>query len=450
MSIEHVAHLPMISRRRLAAAAIAVAVAVSPALPLTSEIVVTANAATTTKQSWRLTPGVKLTRIRYPETPNEVRVLTVLPQEGPTLDPVAADPAFPMYELSSTMSVRNDGAIAGTNGDFATSYGAPVHAFMVDGELWTSGTGAGALFGMTPDGVRAFIGTPSLRMVARTSTSPTQRIANWNAGTPEISTVHAYTVRGGSAVQPPGSSNPTASDPTWCAARLTPVAGYEWATNDRTAIQRRYRVQQAATCAKTRMGLGSDTGNVVLVSKGSDGAGSTWIKTLTAGKRVKLQYGFLGWPGVTDVAGGNTMLVDRGQNVAPPYYKGAPNVLWYNPRTSVGVNRGCGDTNPGTACKIFVVTVDGRQGSSGWSKGMQLPRLAREHLDLGARYALNFDGGASTVMWVQRRRDAYCQSPVSLGGCLVSRPSASFGERDTITGLSVLSAPDTHTPPGLR
>jgi hypothetical protein len=114
------------------------------------------------------------------------------------------------------------------------------------------------------------------------------------------------------------------------------------------------------------------------------------------------------------------------------------------------VNRGCGDTNPGTACKIFVVTVDGRQGSSGWSKGMQLPRLAREHLDLGARYALNFDGGASTVMWVQRRRDAYCQSPVSLGGCLVSRPSASFGERDTITGLSVLSAPDTHTPPGLR
>ena len=80
MSIEHVAHLPSISRRRLAAAAIAVAVAVSPALPLTSEIGVTANAATTTKQSWRLTPGVKLTRIRYPETPNEVRVLTILPQ----------------------------------------------------------------------------------------------------------------------------------------------------------------------------------------------------------------------------------------------------------------------------------------------------------------------------------------------------------------------------------
>ena len=449
MSIPHVVPVGTSARRRLVAVAIALAVAAS-LFPWTAEIGVTAQAAATTIQSWRIAPGVKLTRIRYPDTPNEVRVLTILPQEGPTLDPVGADAAFPMYALSSTMSARNDGAIAGTNGDFATSYGAPVHAFMVDGELWTSGTGAGALYGITPGGVRAFVGTPSLRMVARAGTAPTQRIANWNAGTPEVGTVHVYTVRGGSAVQPPGTSNPSASDPTWCAARLAPSTGYGWATAEKTAIQRVYRVQQAATCAKTRMGLGSDPGNVVLASKGTDGAGSTWIKSLAAGTRVKLQYGFTGWPGVTDVGGGNTMIVDRGENVAPAYYSGAPNVLWYNPRTSVGVSRACGDTDPGTACKIFVVTVDGRQGSTGWSKGMQLPRLARELMDLGAQYAVNLDGGASTVMWVKRRRDAYCQTPVSLGGCLVSRPSASFGERETITGLSILGAPDTNTPAGLR
>jgi hypothetical protein len=354
-----------------------------------------------------------------------------------------------MYANSSAMAANN-GAVAGTNGDFATDYGAPVHPFMVDGELWTSGTGPGALYGITPNGVRAFVGRPNLRMVARAKGSPAQRIANWNAGVPEMSTLHAYTFRGGNVVTPPGVANPSGSDPTWCAARLAPRSGYRWAGADRTAIERVYTVQQQAVCAKTRMELGADQGNVVLASKGTDGAGSTWVKTLSGGKRVKLQYGFPDWPGVTDVGGGNTMLVNRGENVAPEYYSGAPNLLWYNPRTSVGVNAGCGDTDPGTRCKIFVVTVDGRQGSSGWSKGMQLPRLAKEHLSLKARFAVNLDGGASTVMWVKRRNDAYCQSLTSIGGCLVTRPSASFGERVTITGLSVLSAADPNTPAGLR
>ena len=446
--MEHVARFRTHTTRRFAAALTAVVVAAT-LLPLTSSIGVSASAAATTKQTWKLGPGVKLTRIRYPETPNEVRIVTLLPQRGPTLDPVGAGSSFPMYELSSRMSSSN-GAIAGTNGDFATDYGAPVHSFMVDGELWTSGTGPGALFGITPDGTRAFVGRPNLRMVARVPGSRAQRIANWNAGTPQMSTVHAYTVRGGSAVTPPGTTNPSGSDPTWCAARLAPRTGYRWAGADRTAIERVYAVQQASTCAKTKMGLGSDAGNVVLASKGTDGSGSDWIATLAAGTRVKLQYGFAGWPGVTDVGGGNTMLVNRGENVAPAYSPGAPNVLWYNPRTSVGVNAGCGDTDPGTACKVFVVTVDGRQGGTGWSKGMQLPRLAKEHLNLGARFALNLDGGASTVLWVKKRNDAYCQTATSYGGCLASRPSASFGERVTITGLSILGAADPNTPAGLR
>ena len=438
---------PRFDRRRLAAVLLAFVLAAT-LVPWSSEIGVKARAADTVTQTWRLGRGVKLTRIRYPDTPNEVRVLTILPQRGPTLDPTGADPAFPMYALSSTMAAQN-GAIAGTNGDFATDYGAPVHPFMVDGELWTSGTGAGALYGVTPNGVRAFVGRTNLRMVARSTGLPSQRIANWNAGTPEVSSVHAYTFRGGSAVTPPGVSNPSGSDPTWCAVRLTPTGGYRWASSARTAIERAYTVQQSA-CAKTKMSLGSDQGNVVLASRGTDGAGGTYLRELDPGERVRLQYGFPEWPGVTDVGGGNEMLVNRGENVAPEYYQGAPNILWYNPRTSVGVNAGCGDTDPGTKCKILVVTVDGRQGSTGWSKGMQLPRLAREHLDLGARFAVNLDGGASTVMWVKRRRDAYCQTATAVGGCLATRPSASFGERTTITGLSVLSGADPNTPAGLR
>ncbi len=420
---------------------------VASLIPWTPSIGVTARAAAASKQSWRLAPGVTLTRIRYPDTPNEVRVLTIVPQRGPKLDPVAAGPSFPMYKLTSGMAAGN-GAIAGTNGDFATDYGAPVHALMIDGELWTSGIGGGAIYGTSPDGVNAYVGTPSLRMVARSPNLPTQRISHWNAGTPDLASVHAYTFRGGSGVTPPGSANPSASDPVWCAVRLAPISGYGWTGPDRTMIDRAYRVQMRE-CARTKMSLGSDNGNVVLASKGTDGPGGTWLTSLADGARVKLQYGFTGWTGVTDAGGGNDMLVNRGENVAPAHYPGAPNVLWYNPRTSVGVNGGCADADPGTTCKIFVVTVDGRQSSTGWSKGMQLPRLAREFLDLGAEFAMNLDGGASTAMWVKDRRNAYCQSATAVGGCLVNRPSASFGERVTITGLTVLKDPDPNTPAGL-
>jgi hypothetical protein len=50
-------------------------VVATASIPWTGTIGVTANAAAITTQTWRISPGVKLTRIRYPEKPNEVRVL---------------------------------------------------------------------------------------------------------------------------------------------------------------------------------------------------------------------------------------------------------------------------------------------------------------------------------------------------------------------------------------
>jgi len=59
-----------------------------------------------------------------------------------------------------------------------------------------------------------------------------------------------------------------------------------------------------------------------------------------------------------------------------------------HPRTALGFNDE----------KIFLVTVDGRQ--PGYSAGMNLPEIAEFLLELGAREALNLDGGGSTTMWV--------------------------------------------------
>ena len=222
-----------------------------------------------------------------------------------------------------------------------------------------------------------------------------------------------------------------------------------WSSPAKTSITRRYKVTlQPEPCKKTPMSLGTNPGNIVLAARASL-AGGTKIKRLKRGDLVKLSWGIQGWPGVTDVMGGNPMIIDNGKNIAPPYTSGSDYVLWNNPRTSVGITAGCTDALLSTICKLLVLTVDGRQTSTGWSKGWQLPALANELLRHNAKYALNLDGGGTTVMWVKRTNSAYCESGADVGGCLVNRPSPSSGERQTIESLVVLPGKDAGTPGGL-
>ena len=71
---------------------------------------------------------------------------------------------------------------------------------------------------------------------------------------------------------------------------------------------------------------------------------------------------------------------------------------------------------------VLLVTVDGRR--PGWSAGVTLPEAARMMRALGARNALNLDGGGSRGMVVL--------------GELVSRPSDPSGERAVSDGIFVL------------
>jgi exopolysaccharide biosynthesis protein len=142
------------------------------------------------------------------------------------------------------------------------------------------------------------------------------------------------------------------------------------------------------------------------------------------------------------------MLVNKGNNVAPAYNSGDPYILNYNPRTAMGISKGCSDTKNATNCRMFLVTIDGRQ--SGWSKGVRLPALAGEEIRAGAWRAVNLDGGGSTTMWVKKRASSYCQHKTGVGGCLVQRPSPSTGERATRSAIVVLPNTDTGTPRQLR
>lgn len=403
-----------------------------------------------TSSTYPLARGVTLTTITYPNVPNEVRVIQIVPSRGPTLDPTVGSWQWPLWSRTSAMGVGN-GAIAAVNGGFSTGYGAQKHISMVDGELWTTGGQSGPAFGMSEDGTRAFVGFPKLEMKLTTSNGALLvNVQGWNAGNP-TGGANGFTARGFNGSPPPGVSDPSASDPRFCAARLTPVnaSGFAWSGAARKSIIRRYRVvAQPQPCEKAPLSLGTEAHNVVLAAReGTDAA--TRIRALEPGQRVKMRWTFAGWPGVADVMGTMPMLVNNRENVAPPYEDGGDHILWFNPRTTVGVTRGCTDRDVATICKIYLVTVDGRQ-VPGWSKGMKLPEIADELLALKVWDAANLDGGGSTTMWVKRRNDAYCTYRPPAGGCLANDPSYLLAEERVITNaLTVLPGADPATPPGL-
>jgi hypothetical protein len=113
---------------------------------------------------------------------------------------------------------------------------------------------------------------------------------------------------------------------------------------------------------------------------------------------------------VGDVVSGGPRLVARGRVRVSSFAEGfAPlSAQWFHgyfvasrhPRTMAGVRR------DGT---LLLVTVDGRR--PGWSAGVTLREGARVMRSLGARDALNLDGGGSTAMVVRRRTVNYPSDP---------------------------------------
>lgn len=112
------------------------------------------------------------------------------------------------------------------------------------------------------------------------------------------------------------------------------------------------------------------------------------------------------WLGAEDVVGGVPRLVRDGKvEITWKEEKAAEAfAISRHPRTAVAVLKDG---------RFLLVTVDGRQ--EGFSVGMTLKELADFLVELGAKDAMNLDGGGSTAMY--------------LNGKLVNRPSDKEGER---------------------
>ncbi len=134
------------------------------------------------RESYTLAPGVRLTTIRYPDIPQEVRIVRIRQGAGSVVDLFTPTPSYPGYRRPSGMGILG-GALAIVNGDFAAPDGRPKHLSIVDGEIWTSGIQQSSVFALSGDGSRAYAGRPDL-VLTGSHQGATFSIARMNAGDP--------------------------------------------------------------------------------------------------------------------------------------------------------------------------------------------------------------------------------------------------------------------------
>jgi exopolysaccharide biosynthesis protein len=345
----------------------------------------------------RVTKGLTLARILDRLGPNRIRVLKIDPATSLTIDVALANNQLPGRQRTSTMARRHD-AIAATNGTYGLPWGRPIGLFSEDGKLHTSPLLGKRAFSISRDEALTHIGSPHLQMSARVlDTDSRWRIHTWNEGRPGRRQIAALTPSGTGFLRPP----------RWaCSARLYPIGPRTW-TKDRSGLTTDY-VVDAARCAEARM---RPRGGTVLSALWRGFADKS-IRALQRKEVIRLRWS-LRWTGVMDMIAGNPTLLEGGTVTATDCPDSFCN---RHPRTGVGV------TPEG---KLLLVTVDGRQRRSVGMTPRQFAKLFRR---LGARWALNLDGGGSTTMFV---RDG-----------LVNRPSDPIGERAVSSALLVLPGPD--------
>ncbi|MFE2110819.1 phosphodiester glycosidase family protein [Kitasatospora sp. NPDC059463] len=207
--------------------------------------------------------------------------------------------------------------------------------------------------------------------------------------------------------------------PAWGTASRAKVAG---GSAEVTEVELR---DGRVTAVRDHLGGAVPEGATVLVGRE---AGARALRDLKPGDQVSTGYRPRASFGEVAVAvGGYQVLVRDGVAMRPGENDG--NEL--NARTAVGFSA---DNK-----RMYLVTIDGRQADS---PGISLPDLAVLMRDLGARNALNMDGGGSAAM--------AARLPGTAEAGTVSSPSDNGGERAVANGLGLFSAPGSGRVKGFR
>ncbi len=371
------------------------------------------------RTSAEVAPGVRWTQIAREGGPWRVNVLAIdRAALSGRLAGVLSNDRVAGLERPSAMA-RRSAAVAGVNGGFFAVDGDPVGALAVDGQLVSEPVNARSAL-IVPADHAARPRVAPLRFTGAVSADGAERLLD------------GVDRRRGSIPACGGSGGDRPTERPDSALTCTD-------SSELVLFSQRYGAARTAggVEAVVRGGVVERTGRPVggrvpagaVVLSGSGDAASFLREHLSPGVGAEVELALragrdaLPLEGQALVTGGGPRLLVRGrvavaarsEGFAPlssPGFFGSF-VASRHPRTLAGVKR------DGT---VLLATVDGRR--PGWSAGVTLPEAARMMRSLGARDALNLDGGGSSGMVVL--------------GELVSRPSDPSGERAVSDGVFVL------------
>jgi Phosphodiester glycosidase len=368
----------------------------------------------------QLAPGVTWTRIEREGGPWRVHVLSVDRRVlGGRLTGVLSNRRIEGRERASSMA-RRARAVAGVNGGYFAAGGDPVGALAIGGRLLSEPVdGRSALLVPVDPALPARVAR--LAFAGVVVSGARERVVD---GVERLrGSIPACGGRGGDVPTERPNSALTCTDRSELVV-LSPRYGPF--TRTRGGIE---AIVRSGTVAALESGGNAAIPRGGLVLSGSSDAARFLTEAAPPGSRPEVRIGLttgrheLALEEQQLVVGGGPRLLTRGRIAVASRAEGfapleAPGlfgsfVASRNPRTLAGV-RGDG--------RMLLVTVDGRR--PGWSAGVTLPEAARVMRALGARDALNLDGGGSTTMTVR--------------GEVVNIPSDPSGERPVSDGVFVL------------
>jgi hypothetical protein len=361
------------------------------------------------RSSAQLTPAVRWTRISREGGPWRLNVVSIAP--GTQVQVVPAGAATGMRTRPSALSRRLAG-VAAVNGGYFAADGNPAGVLASAGALLSEPVG-----GRSALTLGAERRVSALRFAGAVTVDGADRLLDGVNRPPGL--VPACGGRGGDRPTERPDAATTCTDPSelvlftpqWgsrapragfhavvrggvvsaLGRRAIPQDGFVLAATGRAA---RFLRETAVVGAEAQQDLALETPRGPLADEALAGVVGGGPRLL-AGGRIRVRAGAEGF-----------------SPLSAPWFYGSF-VAARHPRTLAGLR------SDGT---LLLVTVDGRR--PGWSAGVSLPEAARVMRALGAREALNLDGGGSTAMTVRGR--------------VVSRPSDSTGERPVSDALVVL------------
>jgi Phosphodiester glycosidase len=357
----------------------------------------------------QVAPGVRWTRIVRGGGPWRVNVLSVSPGVRVVVAP--AGDAVGERTRPSSLSRRLK-AVAAVNGGYFAADGNPVGALATGGRLLSEPVGGRSTL-MLRDASAWRVAATRFAGTALVGGLP--RLLDGVNRTP--GEIPACGGRGGDRPTERPDAATTCTDPSEMVA-FTP----EWGARTPARAGSLGAVVRDGAVVALRPGGGTAIPRDATVLAATGGA-RAMLREAGVGAAVELDLSLRPPAAATEVIGGGPRLLAGGrvrvrssaEGFAPlsaPWFHGSF-VAARHPRSLAGVRRG------GT---LLLVTIDGRR--PGWSAGVTLPEAARVMRSLGAREALNLDGGGSTAMAVRGRT--------------VNRPSDPAGERPVSDALVVL------------